>query len=602
MNEKIVKRIHNLRERMQEEEIDYYMIPTSDYHNSEYVAPFFKVREFFSDFTGSNGTLLVSRDRALLWTDGRYFIQAKKELMDTGIELMKMGEQGVPAIEEYLCQNIASKQVLGFDGKVCNTRYIKNICDKIKEKNNSSNVLLFYKKDLADEIWIDRPALSHESVSVLACDYHGKDYSEKIQMVYSVMKEKNASYFFLSKLDDIMWLFNIRGKDVECNPVALAYAFITMDKSYLFLQPKAVSKAVKEYASSNNIVIEPYEEVFDFLNTFDYAGAVMLNENETSYYAYDVIRNRTTIVNSFNPTELPKAIKNQTEVERMKEAYLLDSAAVCRFIYWLKTSKEQKTELSAAAYLDHLRAKIDNFKGVSFPTISAYGENAAMMHYEASKESNKKIENKGLFLVDSGGQYLGATTDVTRTICMGTVTEEEKECFTLVLKGMLQLMNAVFLYGCTGRNLDILARGPLWSHHIDYKCGTGHGVGCFLNVHEGPQNIGWKYNRNREEAILEEGMTVTDEPGVYIEGKFGIRTENVLLVKKEITNGDGSFMAFEPLTLVPIDLQAVNVSFLEDDDMEHLNQYHEMVYEKIAPLLDKDEKEWLRKVTEQIKR
>ena len=602
MNETIIARISALRMKMKENGIDFYMIPTSDYHNSEYVADFFKTREFFSNFTGSNGTLLVSMQEAFLWTDGRYFIQAEKELRGTGITLMKIGETNVPTIAEYLSKHMDEKQTLGFDGKVCNVNYIENIKQKYEQERNGITCNLCYKEDLAAKIWTDRPTLPHNKVQVLPVKYHGNDLEQKLKMIRSVMKQKKAGHFFLSKLDDIMWLYNIRGCDVMCNPVTLSYAFITEDKNYLFIQQEALSREFEKYAKENDIELKNYSDVFEFLETYAYSGSVIFDKNETSYYAYDVIKKRTDVIFSFNLTELPKAIKNETEISKMKEYYLLDSVAVCKFIYWLKHTKEDITEMKAAAYLDELRSKIKDFRGLSFPTISAYGENAAMMHYEANKKSNSKVLHKGFLLVDSGGQYLGATTDVTRTICMGPVSDEEKKCFSLVLSGMLQLMNATFLYGCTGRNLDILARIPLWNELMDYKCGTGHGVGCFLNVHEGPQNISWKYTKNKEETILEEGMTVTDEPGVYIEGKFGIRTENVLLVIKKGNSTDGQFMGFVPLTYVPIDLEGIDISFINEENVERLNEYHAKVYKKISPYLEKEEKIWLDSVTKTLKK
>lgn len=602
MNEIIQNRIQALRMKMKEKKLDYYLIKTSDYHNSEYIADYFKVREYFSNFTGSNGTLLVSCDKVLLWTDGRYFIQAEHELKGTGILLKKIGEPGVPTIAEYLAECMEEKQVLGFDGKVCNVNYIETIRKKLEDSKKNDLCNFYYKKDLAETIWKDRPKLSQEKVMVIPQSFHGDDMSHKLKMVRSIMREKGAKYFFLSKLDDIMWLYNIRGNDVACNPVALSYAFITAKKNYLFLQPGVVSETMREYAVQNNIELCDYREVFTFLKKYSYKGSVMLNEFETSYYAYDVIKNKTKVLFSFNPTELPKAIKNETEIKRMREYFILDSVAVCKFIYWLKHTEESLSEMKAAKYLDALRSNIKDFKGLSFPTISAYKENAAMMHYEADEKSNKVIQKEGFLLVDSGGQYLGATTDVTRTICMGNITEEEKKYFTLVAAGMLQLMNAVFLYGCTGRNLDILARLPLWKQHVDYKCGTGHGVGCFLNVHEGPQNIGWKYMKNKEETILEEGMTVTDEPGVYMENQFGIRTENVLLVKKDMTSSDGQFMKLEPLTFVPIDLEGIDMTFLTKENTDLLNRYHKEVYETIAPYLESEEKNWLKEVTREIKK
>ena len=595
MNEIIIDRLNCLKSEMRRRSIDFYMIPTSDSHNSEYVGDYFKVREYFSGFTGSNGTLIISNDHVGLWTDGRYFIQAKNELTGTGITLYKMGEPGVPTLSEYLRTNLKQNQTLGFDGKVFTERYIEGI----QKECASQNINFSYEDDLAFGIWNDRPKRSHKKVLILPLKYNGQTFQDKLSQIRNKMKEFSAHSYLLSKLDDIMWLYNIRGNDVECNPVALSYAFITDDENYLFLQKEAVTDEIVDYAKINHIKIRDYIVIFEFLNNFSYQGDTLLDESETSYCAFWTIKNKNSIIREKNPTVLLKAIKNSTEIENMKQYFLLDSVAVCKFIFWIKNNKH-KNEIEASKYLDALRSKIEGFQGLSFKTICAYAKNAAMMHYEANKANNTEIDEKGFLLVDSGGQYLGATTDVTRTICMGKLTEKEKKYFTLVAIGMLQLMNSKFIYGCTGRNLDILARQPLWNEGIDYKCGTGHGVGCFLNVHEGPQSIRWKYLREYPETVLEEGMTITDEPGVYLEGEFGIRTENTLLVKKNEATPDGQFMNFETLTFVPIDLEGIDISYMNCQDIERLNQYHNEVYEKIAPFLEQDEKKWLKNATKSV--
>lgn len=595
MNEIIIDRLNSLKSEMRRRSIDFYMIPTSDSHNSEYVGDYFKVREYFSGFTGSNGTLIVSNDHVGLWTDGRYFIQAKNELTGTGITLYKMGEPGVPTLSEYLRTNLKQNQTLGFDGKVFTERYIEGI----QKECASQNINFSYEDDLAFSIWNDRPKRSYKKVLILPLKYNGQSFQDKLSQIRNKMKEFSAHSYLLSKLDDIMWLYNIRGNDVECNPVALSYAFITDDENYLFLQKEAITDEIVDYARINHIKIKDYNVIFEFLSNFSYQGDTLLDEYETSYCAFQTIKNKNSIIREKNPTVLLKAIKNSTEIENMKQYFLYDSVAVCKFIFWIINNKH-KNEIEASEYLDALRSKIEGFQGLSFRTICAYAKNAAMMHYEANKANNTEIDEKGFLLVDSGGQYLGATTDVTRTICMGKLTEKEKKYFTLVAIGMLQLMNSKFIYGCTGRNLDILARQPLWNEGIDYKCGTGHGVGCFLNVHEGPQSIRWKYLREYPETVLEEGMTITDEPGVYLEGEFGIRTENTLLVKKNEATSDGQFMNFETLTFVPIDLEGIDISYMNCQDIERLNQYHNEVYEKIAPFLEQDEKKWLRNATKSV--
>lgn len=591
-----ISRIEALRKEMKIKNIDYYIIPTSDFHNSEYVGDYFKIREWYSGFTGSNGTLLIGEDFAGLWTDGRYFVQAEKELEGSDIELFRLGDEGVPTIPEYIFKNASKGVRIGFDGRILRKFYVDrmlNCCQELEP-------VLVCDEDIAGRLWTDRPALSKEEVYVLPSEYQGRTIAQKQELVCNKMKEERADFLFVSKLDDIMWFYNIRGADVECNPVALSYLYLTLDNKYLFTQKEAVSPLAAEYLAANDVVIKDYDEVFAFLEKETEGLVGIADVEETSYLAASVIQKRGCILPCANPIEKIKAIKTDMEIEQMKHFYLEDSAAVCKFIYHMKKSGIGMTEYEAAEYLDNLRAQISGFKGLSFPTISAYGANAAMMHYEADRENCARIEGKGFLLVDSGGQYLGATTDVTRTIVMGNLTEEEKKYFTLVAVGMLRLQNAVFLSGCTGRNLDILAREPLWELGMDYKCGTGHGVGFFLNVHEGPHSIRWKYVKDIVETVLEEGMIVTDEPGVYLQDKMGIRTENVLLIKKKEQNIDGKFLTFEPLTYVPIDLEAIDTAYLEPSDIRKLNEYHALVFDKISPYLNKEEREWLRNVTRAI--
>ncbi len=587
------KRIEKLQNQIKYLDIDYYIIPTSDFHNSEYVGDYFKIREWYSGFTGSNGTLLIAENFAGLWTDGRYFVQAEKELAGSGIELFRLGDEGVPTIPEYICKNGKKGVRIGFDGRILRKFYVDrmlNCCQELEP-------VLVCDDDIAGKLWEERPALSKEEVFVLPTEYQGRSIEQKTSLVRKKMEEEHADYLFVSKLDDIMWFYNIRGNDVECNPVALSYMFLTKDKKYLFIQKEALSPCAAEYLSANDVCIVEYEEVFSFLEKETVGLYGIADAEETSCLAASIIEKCGHILPACNPIEAIKAVKTPEEIEQMRKFYLEDSAAVCRFIFYMKKHGIGMSEYEAAEYLDNLRAKIDGFKGLSFPTISAYGPNAAMMHYEARAEGCATIKDRGFLLVDSGGQYLGATTDVTRTIVMGEVTKEEKKFFTLVAAGMLRLQNAVFMEGCTGRNLDILSREPLWEKGVDYKCGTGHGVGCYLNVHEGPHSIRWKYVKDIVETVLKEGMVVTDEPGVYLQDKMGIRTENVLLIKKKEQNSDGTFLVFEPLTFVPIDLEAIDVSYMETSDVRKLNEYHSLVFDKIAPYLDGEELEWLKNAT-----
>ena len=592
MNEKI----EMLRRHMKKKDLDFYLIPTSDFHNSEYVGDYFKIREYYSGFTGSNGTLLVGMHMAGLWTDGRYFVQAAKELQGSGITLFRMGEENVPTIPEFIREHGKKGVRIGFDGRILRKNYVERMVKKCKDLIPK----LVYEEDLAGLLWQDRPTLSAEKAYALEEIYCGMTIAEKWTQVREKLKETDADFLFVSKLDDIMWFLNIRGNDVECNPVAMSYLYILKDELHVFLQKEAVTEELAVYLKKNQVYFHDYWEVFDFLEKETKGLSGIADKDETSYLAYECISRAGKIVKERNPIELMKAVKTEKELEHIRYFYLLDSVAVCKFLYRMKKEGVGHNEWSAGQVMDKLRTEITGFKGLSFPTICAYGENAAMMHYEASEKSHADIEAKSFLLTDSGGQYSGATTDVTRTISMGSLTEEEKKCFTLVAAGMLRLQAAVFLSGCTGRNLDILARQLLWEQGIDYKCGTGHGVGFFLNVHEGPHSIRWKYTEGALETILQPGMLVTNEPGVYKEGEFGIRTENVLLVKEKEKNGDGTFLNFEPLTFAPIDLDAIDVSYLERTDIQKLNEYHALVYEKVSPFLTEEECCWLREATAKI--
>lgn len=599
MENKIIKeRLEQLRSLMEEKGIDYYYITTADYHNSEYADVFFKEREFMSGFTGSNGNLLIERERAGLWTDGRYFIQAETEIAGTGITLFKMAEPGVPTVKEYLEEKVQKGETLAFDGRTITASFGQEL-EKIMKENGGS---LFYEEDLVDLIWKDRPPRKAEPVFALEETICGKTVEEKLSMVREKMEEKKADCLVLSKLDDIMWLFNLRGKDVACNPVALSYAVVTGRKSILFLQEKAVGEEIRTWEKNHPVEIKEYDEITAFLKEEKFRGKVLLDGANLSFTLYKVIADRNDILFGDNPTEGLKAAKNEVEMEQMRKVYLKDSLVVCRFMKWLKENigRIPMSEVSAAKYMDDLRRETEGFLDLSFPTICGYKENAAMMHYQATEENHKVLEAEGMLLIDSGGQFLGGTTDVTRTYALGEVTEEMKTHFTAVVMGMLRLLNGKFLYGCSGRNLDILARGPLWDMGIDYKCGTGHGIGYILNVHEGPQNIRWKYPEGMKEAVLEEGMVLSNEPGVYIGGSHGIRIENIMVTKKAENNSDGQFMEFECLTFAPIDLDLIDPSIMEKRDLINLNEYHRQVYEKISPLMTEEEKKWLKNACREI--
>ena len=594
----IVERIRDMKEIMKEAGIDFYLVPTADFHNSEYVNEYFKVRQFLSGFTGSNGTLVISQEEVGLWTDGRYFVQAEKELNGSGIVLYRMAEEGVPTIEEYLQQRVLNGQTIGFDGRVVDAAFGKKLEKALSEKN----VKFAYDKDLADELWTERPDMPVSDIWVVPEEKCGKTVAQKLDAVRAVMEKEQAAHLLLTKLDDIMWLYNIRANDVDCNPVALSYTFVSEKEAVIFVQNRALTEAARTHFEKYGVLVKDYAEVASFLEQCELNGRVMCACDDINYLLYKLVGRRGELLNRENPTALLKAIKNEVELENIRKYYLLDSVALTKFLFWMKKNvgKQPMDEYSVAMKLDQMRSEVEGFLDLSFPTISAYKENAAMMHYSATKEDKKEIETEGLYLVDSGGQYIGATTDVTRTIALGAVTDEMKKHFSKVASGMLRLADAKFLYGCTGKNVDIIARQPLWECYIDYKCGTGHGIGYILNVHEGPQNIRWRYNPGMKEALLEEGMIVSDEPGVYIEGSHGIRTENILEIVKEEKNGDGQFMGFRHLTFVPIDLDAIETKYMETSDVCKLNAYHEMVYQKLEPYFEGEELEMLKEATRTI--
>ena len=593
-------RLEKLREKMRRENIDYFLIGSSDYHASEYVGDFFKVSEYFSGCTSDNVKLVVGQDNARLWTDGRYFISAARELEGTGIELMKSDEPGIPRVVDYLEEVLCEGKTLAFDGLTINA-LTGAVYRKIAEKKGAG---LVTDLDPADGIWTDRPELSKHKVMLLEDSLTGESYARKLERVREVIRRNKAEGLMLCKLDDICWLFNIRGGDITCNPVALTYAFIGLDTVDLFIQEEERTEEFDAWAAENGICVRPYGSVTEFLRTYTFSGSCMFEPGAVSFSIADILRKRTATVEKVNPTEIMKAVKNPVEIMHLKKAYLLDSVCLCRFICWFKSNigKTEITELSAAAYLDGLRSKIPGFLDLSFPTISAYGANAAMAHYSATAENYSVVEQRGFLLVDSGGQYLGGTTDVTRTMKAGELTAEEKRDFTLVAVSNLNLMNAKFRHGVTGRFLDAYARAPLWEYGIDYNHGTGHGIGYILNVHEGPHNIRWRFLPGQKEAVFEPGMIVSDEPGVYIEGKYGIRTESIVLTVEDETNAFGRFLRFEPLTYAPIDLDAIDFSYMQPKDIERLNAYHALVWEKIAPYLEGAELEWLREATREVKR
>lgn len=597
----IKERLAALKAAMKEADIDCYIIPTSDYHNSEYVSEYFMVRKYFSGFTGSAGTLVVLKDKAALFTDGRYFIQAAKQLQGSDITLMKMGEPKVPTLEEYVRQELKEGENIGFDGRVITAGDGLAFEKTAMEKGGK----VIFHLDLAEKIWKDRPALLFTPVFVLKEEYSGESCDDKLKRLREKMKEEGAAVHLLTTLDDIAWLFNLRAKDVESCPVLLSYAVITMDEAILFAGERAFDETVRKYLAEHHITLKPYDDFYTYVADLVKTGPkekLLVCENRINYRLKKELGD-AVIVDRANPTTLMKAVKNSTEQENLRKVHLMDGVAVTKFMYWLKTNvgKVPMTEVSASDYLESLRRSNPTYIEPSFATICAYGANGAIIHYTATPESYSEIQAKGMLMVDSGGHYYEGSTDITRTFVLGEITEEMRQHFTLVARAMLRLKSTKFLYGCKGVNLDLAAREVFWEKGLDYKHGTGHGVGYLLNVHEGPNSFRYKVLPGSDnDWIFEEGMVTTDEPGIYIEGSHGVRIENELLCRKGEKNEYGQFMEFEDLTYVPIDLDGLDVSAMENSEIQVLNRYHRTVYEKLAPFFDGEELEWLKNATREI--
>ena len=606
----IQSRLNALRKLMKERGMDAYMIPTADFHESEYVGEHFKCREYMTGFTGSAGTALVTMDEACLWVDGRYYVQAAAQLKDSTMTMMKMGQEGVPSLGAYLDDKMPEGGCLGFDGRVVNAAEGLALEELLKERG----ARISYGEDLAGMIWEERPELSAEPAWVLDERYAGKSALEKIADVREAMKKAHASVHVLTSLDDIAWLLNIRGNDILYNPVVLSYALLTMDQLYLFVNSSVlVGKAypyledaedisVREYLERMGVTVMPYDGVYDMVEELK-GEKVLLEKCRVNYAVYRLINGANKVIDRMNPTASMKAVKNDVEIENEKRAHIKDGVAMTKFIYWLKKNMGRipMDEISVSDYLEKLRMDQEGCIGLSFATISAYGAHGAMCHYSATPESNISLEPRGLYLIDSGGQYYEGTTDITRTIAMGPVTDEEKEHFTLVLMSMLRLGDVKFLHGCRGLSLDYAAREPLWRRGLNYEHGTGHGVSYLSSVHERPNGIRFKMVPERQDnAVMEAGMITSDEPGVYIEGSHGIRTENLVLCVEDEKNEYGQFLRFEYLTYVPVDLEVIDRGIMSDRDVELLNRYHEQVYEKISPYLDEDERVWLAEVTRAV--
>lgn len=590
----IKERLNELRSLMKQKHVDAYLVPTDDFHGSEYVGDYFKCRQFITGFTGSAGTAVITDTMAGLWTDGRYFIQAGNQLEGSGVELFKMGEPGVPTIHEFLKENLCQDMCLGFDGRTVSAAEARELKELLSEKN----IRFSMEEDLIGQIWTDRPALSCEPAMELETRWTGESRAEKCRRIRLKMEEKHADFFILTSLDDIAWLLNLRGNDIHCCPVVLSYLVMTRKEIFLFAGEAAFSAELIDSLKKDSVFLKPYHEIYDYVKNLSAGKTVLLSMDHANSRLVNSIPDEVSILDEENLTLLPKAVKNPVEVENERTAHIKDGVAVTRFIYWLKKNAGQPgiTELSAADYLFGLRKEQENFLGNSFDPIISYGGHAAMCHYSPSPETDVPLEAKGLVLCDTGAHFLEGTTDITRTFALGEITEKERKYFTLVLKGHLNLSDVKFRYGCCGQNLDYLAREPLWRLGEDYNHGTGHGVGYLLNVHEGPNSFRWK----SASAVLEEGMITSNEPGYYVENEFGIRHENLIVCKKAEKTAFGQFMCFENLTMVPFDLDALDPALLTDHEKQLLNAYHAEVYRKISPYLNQEESQWLKEATRAI--
>ena len=593
----VAERLSALRKCMQDKHIDMYIVPTADFHQSEYVGEHFKARAYITGFTGSAGTAVITLHDAKLWTDGRYFLQAAKELEGTGVTLMKMFEPGVPTIEEYLEAELKSGQTLSFDGRVVSVGE-GDAYASIAKKNGAK---IDYQEDLIDAIWIDRPPLSEKPAWFLEEKYSGESSKSKLSRIRKEMEDAGCDTHIVSTLDDICWTLNIRGNDIAFFPLVLSYAIIRKDSFELYIDERKLDEKLKSILKKDDVILHPYNDIYEDVKKLPENATVLIDKAKLNYAIFNNIPASVSIVNKRNPEILMKALKNPVEVENIKKAEIKDSVAHVRFMKWLKENlgKIRITEMSASEKLDEFRAKMGNFIRDSFEPISSYGPHSAIVHYSSSPETDVELKAGSLYLSDTGAGFYEGSTDITRTYALGEVPEKMKEDFTIVAISNLQLASAKFLQGSTGLTLDILARKPFWDRGLNYNHGTGHGVGYLLNIHEGPAGFRYKYRAGETEEI-QEGMVITDEPGLYIEGSHGIRLENELLARKGIQNEYGQFLYFETITLIPFDLDAINPAILNEENKKLLNEYHKRVYEEIAPHLNEEEKAFLKKYTKAV--
>lgn len=588
------ERISSLRNLMRERGIDAFIVPSDDNHGSEYVSEYFRTRQWISGFTGSAGTVVITLEEAHLWTDGRYFLQGAKEIEGTSYVLEKLGEPGVKNHVEWLRDNLKSGSTVAFNGKVFTVAALNSLKGLLESKN----INIKAEEDLFEKIWTDRPSMPKGKMFIHELKYTGKSLSEKLTMVREEMKKEGISDFILASLDDIAWLLNLRGADVPCNPVFLSYLLMDENNCTLYLDKEKVNAEISKYLEENSVKVKAYEDIVSDVAQLSEKSVVTYDPTKTNVWIKDALGNNVKIVERRNITTDLKARKNEVELKNVENAMTKDGVAMVKFFTWLKKNigNTEITEITAADKLTQFRSEREGFVDISFSTISGYGPNGAIIHYHATEENHSKLEPKSLYLIDSGAQYLDGTTDITRTLALGELTEEEKVDYTLVLKGNIALAMAKFLYGIAGCNLDILARKPMWDRGIDYKHGTGHGIGYLLNVHEGPQGI----RKEISNVTLEEGMLISNEPGIYREGKHGIRLENIIAVAKDVETEFGKFMRFDVLTYCPFELEAIKVELLSCEEKQWLNNYHELVYNKLEAHLNEEERAWLKEATRAI--
>jgi len=584
---------------MSEKQIDAYLIPSADNHQSEYVGEHFKSRAFITGFTGSAGDVVITKDEAGLWTDSRYFIQAEKQLAGSGVKLFKIGEPGVPAIQEYLANALPENGTIGFDGRVIAMQEGQSFAVAFAGKG----IKIEYGYDLIGMIWNGRPAMSEEPAFILTENYAGESTASKLSRIRLAMDECHANVHILTTLDDICWLINMRGNDVKYSPLILSYAIVRTNSADLFIDESKLNDEAKAALTENNFTLHPYNDIYKTVKQLGSDDVVLIDPAKINYAIYNSIPDGVKKVEKSNPSILYKALKNEVEIKNIINAHIKDGVAVTKYMHWIKTTvgKERITEISAADKLESFRQEGEGYLGQSFEPICAYKDHAAIVHYSATPETDVELKPAHMFLNDTGGNYYEGSTDITRTIILGEITAEEKIHFTTVARSMINLAKAKFLHGCKGYNLDVLAKLPMWEQNIDYKHGTGHGVGYLLNIHEGPAGFRWQINPAKSETnTLEAGMVITDEPGIYIEDSHGVRTENELVVRKGEANEFGQFMYFEPVTYAPIDLDGIDPELMNCDEKAYLNDYHQKVYEILSPHLGDELREWLKEYTRKI--